>query len=161
MSGEDLVPVRRCPECGEEFQPHIVTCSDCGVPLEDGIEGQKLAPPDATSGAGADEGPYVPITGIVESQDALDAGRELAAAQIRFRLLPPPRRGGLKVEVHEQDMPAAIGVLINAGLLPPMDESPPVGEEGGPCPACGTHVAPGSVECSECGLVLGGDLPES
>jgi hypothetical protein len=69
------------------------------------------------------------------------------------------RHAGLKLEVHEDDGPAATALLIKAGLLPPFDESPPVGEEGGPCPACGTHVAPGTIECADCGLVLGDEGP--
>lgn len=158
MSGPDLVPVRRCPECGEEFQPHVVNCSDCGVPLEDAIEGQPLAPREHAAVA-EDEGPYVPIVGIVGTEDALDGGKALAVASLRFRLLPLPHHAGLKLEVHEQDARAAIAVLLEAGLLPPIDDSPPVGEEGGPCPACGTHVAPGTLECPECGLVLGEQGP--
>jgi hypothetical protein len=159
MSDSEMVPVRRCPECAEEFQPHVVSCSDCGAPLEDAVEGQPIERRDAAPAAA--DGPFVPLTGIVEMQDALDAGQALAATSVRFRLLPVPRRAGLKLEVHEQDAAAATALLVQAGLLPPLDDSPAVGEDGGPCPACGTHVAAGSIECAECGLVLGGDLPES
>jgi hypothetical protein len=160
MSGPELVPVRRCPECGEEFQPHIVDCSDCGVPLEHGIEGQPAV--GGETGPAAHEGTYVLIPQIVGTQDVLDAGKELSGTAIRFRLVPSTRRrDGLALLVREEDAALADAFLREAGLLPPLDDSPPVGEEGGPCPACGTHVAAGSLGCAECGLVLGGDLPES
>jgi hypothetical protein len=154
--GPDLVPVRRCPECGEDFQPHIVNCSDCGVPLEDAIEGQPLARREAAPAE--DEGTYVAINGILGQQDVLDAGKALSATALRYQLGPTTRRDLWALAVHEADADAAVALLREAGLLPADDDSPPVGQEGGPCPACGTRVAAGSVECGECGLVVGGDI---
>lgn len=37
------IPIRFCPACGEEFQPHILTCLDCGAETLEGFEGQEPA----------------------------------------------------------------------------------------------------------------------
>jgi hypothetical protein len=159
MSGE-LVPVRRCPDCGEEFQPHVVNCSECGTLLEDGIEGET---PAADAEPEEDAAAYVSLGSTLDAETARMAAEHLAAARLRFRLAPcrtasGRRLSGLSLFVNEADAVAAGGLLVREGILPPIDDSPPVALDGGPCPACQTHVAPGTLECPECGLVLGGEI---
>lgn len=156
MSGE-LVPVRRCPDCGEEFQPHIVNCSECGTLLEDGIEGQRSPGADPPA-ADQDDSAYHTLATDLDAESARAAAEHLAAAGVRLRLVTSRSgRGWLDLEVHEEDARAGFEALAREGLLPPADDSPPVAVDGGPCPACQTHVAPGTLECPECGLVLGGE----
>jgi hypothetical protein len=153
------VPVRRCPDCGEEFQPHVVNCSECGTLLEDGIEGE-TSPTDAAPEE--DASAYVSL-GNFDAEAAGMAAAHLAAAGLRFQLAPSRTTSGrplsgLSLFVNEADARAAGDLLVREGILPPIDDSPPVALDGGPCPACQTHVAPGTLECPECGLVLGGEI---
>ena len=39
------VYVRYCPDCGQEYQPHMTECVECGRALEEKLEG---AVPDAS-----------------------------------------------------------------------------------------------------------------
>ena len=31
--------VRYCPDCGEEYQPHMTQCIDCGTALKEKLDG--------------------------------------------------------------------------------------------------------------------------
>jgi hypothetical protein len=156
--------VRRCPDCGEEFQLHVVRCSDCGALLEDRLEGEDpVAADDALSGGpGASASPAPPPEAFTQVADGVAAvaaervGRRLSAAGIPFKLAPHNYR--LRVSVRPEDVPAAVAILEREGIVPeqPDPAERPVAMEGGPCPACGTTVASGTLECPGCGLVLGG-----
>jgi hypothetical protein len=153
---DELVPVRRCPDCGEEFQPHVVNCSECGTLLEDAIEGES---PAGSAAPEEDAAKYATLASDLDVDSTRAASEHLAEAGLRFRIVTTrARRGWLDLQVHEEDGVAASALLQREGILPPRDDSPPVGADGGPCPACQTHVEPGTLECPECGLVLGGEI---
>ncbi|HET8646841.1 MAG TPA: hypothetical protein VFO85_15205 [Vicinamibacteria bacterium] len=150
-------PIRRCPECGEEFQPHIVNCSDCGALLADGFEGAAL-PGDGGAAAplpSAEE--YVGVLSGMEPEVAAEASQHLTAAGIPFAMVSHASRG-LRLGVAPGRVLEAMKVLQESGLVPAAPESSEgaVAIEGGPCPACGEHVHPGSSECAGCGLSLSG-----
>ncbi len=66
----------------------------------------------------------------------------------------------LSLSARVEDVPAALAVLERQGVVPkqPDAEEPPVGTEGGRCPACGAAAPPGTRECPECGLLFTGGL---
>lgn len=155
------VPIRRCPQCGEEFQPHVVDCSDCGALLVDAFEG------GAPSGRAADPDPPPEATEYVGLLSGLDppmveqASRHLAAAGIPFTVVADSRRG-LRLGVAAERVLDSMHVLERNDVVPGRSESTEgaVAVEGGPCPACGDPVRPGAAECPACGLALSGAAPE-
>jgi hypothetical protein len=156
--------VRVCPECGEEFRPDIVSCSDCGATLRDAND-------DVTSAVGArapvvaadppgeaDPGTdYALIFSTIESDAMRDAAAALAHAGLTFRVAG--NATGFQLLVRRDDRPRAsqaLGTREGAVVVGPESDAAAEGH-GGPCPACGTALAACAVECPDCGLVLGGD----
>jgi hypothetical protein len=159
------VHTRYCTNCEEEFRPEILRCSDCGGELEDRYEEEDTegrpvvasrtaepetpAPPEAS-----DE--YRAVFQSIESAPVKEAADGLAAAGLRFRVTAGG--SGFTLLVRSEDVPAAAAALSGReGSLLIADAQPPVGAEGGACPACGSSVAPGVLECPECGLVVGAE----
>ncbi|HVR71427.1 MAG TPA: hypothetical protein VMT87_11345 [Vicinamibacteria bacterium] len=150
--------VRVCPDCGEEFRPEIVRCSDCGAELRDSFDDAPPGPPagaPAGVSAPADDAEYSPIFTTIESEAMRDAAAALAQAGVSFRA--SGNQTGFQLRVRSEDRPRAaqaLGIREGAVLLGPESEAA-AGHEGGPCPACGTGLRPGQLECPECRLVLG------
>jgi hypothetical protein len=148
--------LRWCPACGEEYQPHMTECLDCGVALEDKQEGasrpveppvveSSLPPVDYRVIADGLSGPTVePLV-----QTFISAGIPVKVESAGY---------GLRLSARSQERAAAMAILEREGLIPqqPEPSAPAVAAEGGPCPACGTVIRPGTFECAECGLALGG-----
>lgn len=152
-------PIRRCPECGEEFQPHVVSCSDCGAPLENAFEAEE-PPADERGGLATVALDYVGLVSGLDTEAAAMSAERLRAAGIPFQLVSHSRRG-LRLFVARDRVADAIAVL-DAGsqvAATPDRAEGAVAVEGGPCPACGEGVAAGAVECPGCGLSLGGAAP--
>jgi len=153
---------RYCTNCGEEFRPEILRCSDCGGELEDryeeeGAEGRPIATPTAAAPE-APEAPdeYHAVFQSVDSAPIKEAADVLAAAGLRFRVTAGG--SGFTLLVRSVDVPAASAALSGKeGSLVSADVPPSVGAEGGACPACGSSVAAGVLECPECGLVVGAE----
>jgi hypothetical protein len=148
-------PIRRCPECGEEFLPHVVQCSDCGATLESGFEGETPSAQGGGVAAPAPAAEYVGLVSRLTPETAQEAAGHLTEAAVPFVLVSDSRRG-LRLGVAPERVADAIGILERAGLAPMQPDSgeAAVAAEGGPCPACGENVAPGSVDCPGCGLSL-------
>jgi hypothetical protein len=91
---------------------------------------------------------------------AARAAQALSQAGLRFSLVSDPRQG-LRLGVALEDKPEALAILERADVVPkqPDPAEAAVAEEGGPCPACGDRVAPGTTECPGCGLQLSGAYP--
>jgi hypothetical protein len=154
--------VRYCEDCDETYRPDIELCSDCGGPLKEMSEEEADAqgqPPAEPPEAPYPPGRYQVIADSVSVAVAESVARELAARGIPAKV-DGAGRLELRLSVREEEMSAALAVLIEAGLLPTPEgaSARPVSEAGGPCPSCGGPVEAGSIECPTCGLVLGGDL---
>ena len=69
-----------------------------------------------------------------------------------------PAGSGLQLSARGEERSAALAILEREGLIPrqPDPSEPAVAADGGPCPACGVDIRPGTLECAECGLRLGG-----
>jgi hypothetical protein len=151
------VYLRVCVDCGEEYQPHMTRCVECGGVLKDKLEGEVPEPRPETPGDAASSLPpgdyQVVASGLGAATVARMMGRFLAASI-------PVKVGSvgydLSVSARVEDMPAVRALLERHGVLPKQPDAaePAVAAEGGPCPACGTRVSAGSQQCPDCGLQL-------
>jgi hypothetical protein len=149
--------VRSCPECGEEFRPEIVHCSDCGALLEDRYEGE--APADAAASPGAPDAPpplaaedFILAFSGVDSVTVRRAAARLARAGIPFRL-----NSAYQVLVPREQGEAAMDALGGReGAVSKSAGSEAAAAEGR-CPACEAALPAEAVECPECQLVVGGE----
>jgi predicted RNA-binding Zn-ribbon protein involved in translation (DUF1610 family) len=155
------VHVRVCPECGEEFRPEIVRCSDCGATLEDRWDDEgassNAAPPSAVAPPPEEAaGTYVPIYVSERAADLEPFAERLGKAGLPFQV--KTAGGSFALLGREEDrerLVAALGDLLgDAPLLSAKDE-PFAGYAR--CPACDHELAAGAIECPECGLAVGGD----
>jgi hypothetical protein len=100
------------------------------------------------------------VAQVLGMQDAERAGELLGHEGMPFFL---DARHGRHSEINLYVPPehAWIAGVIpeKEGLIPPQlrKMEQPLGPRGGRCPACGSTVPPGRIECPECGLVLGED----
>jgi hypothetical protein len=150
--------LRYCPECGEEYQPHVTHCLDCGSPLKEKLEGEVVvleAPLEETA-PDLPPGEYARVAHGLSAGTAEPLVRLFVAAGIPVKVESVGY--GLTLSARLEDHPAVIAILEREGVLPaqPDGSAPAIAQEGGPCPACGASLAPGIVECAECGLTLGG-----
>jgi len=134
-----------------------------GIKVEEATRaaGRSVPPQDSDAQSQADLNPleipddFVRIAQDLDFGTAEDIGRTLVAAGLAFRLRP--QSFALDLFVKDDDVRSALSLLENEGFVPkqPSLTDKAVGQEGGPCPACGVDVAPRSLECPGCGLALG------
>jgi Double zinc ribbon len=150
--------VRVCRNCGEEYRPEVLVCTDCGGPLED-RDDELEAPARSelsraeTTAAEVTSPPPMPLsllhqTSLAAEMDPLAA--RLGAAHVPFTVR---WRGVFELLVPEQYVPAA-----RALLGPELSIGPELDPEAGAyarCPACQAELAAGAAACSDCGLEIG------
>jgi hypothetical protein len=138
----------------------MTVCIECGTALKDMLEDE--APVyDAPKPEEPllPEGEYTPIAGDVASATASRLMRLFRRAGIPLKV--EAYGYNMRLSVRSEDMPAAVAILAEQGVLPEQSDSgAAVAAEGGPCPACAAQVAPGSLECPDCGLQLGASEDE-
>ena len=139
----------------------MTECLDCGTALQDKQDGVTMSeppPPDVDSTAQSSLPPgdyHVIATGL--SAPVADAlVQRFVSAGIPVKVDPAGYH--LRLSARDEDRAAAVAILESEGVLTglPDPTAPAVGAEGGPCPACGEPIRPGTLECAECGLQLGG-----
>ena len=151
--------LRYCPACGEEYQPHMTHCIECGgvlkEKLDDGQWPERRRAEEREAEAGLPPGDYQKLV-IVPPSTATALMPSFLEAGIPIKVEPSPH--GLRLSARAEDRSAAMSILEEEGVLPrqPDHSEPAVAAEGGPCPACGQTVRPGTSECPECGLALSG-----
>ena len=176
--------VRVCVECGEEFRPDVLRCSDCGGALvdqwdadrQDG-EGAEQAPSLDSGSAGSafvrpSEPQTRPLAWAQQARDLVPAADLLRAAALTFHIAPRQAEGeerprGYELRVRDGDREKAWTALSSALaadsgitlLETPVTDSP-MHDHQSRCPACETEVAAGIAECPSCGLGLGNVGPE-
>lgn len=152
-------PTKTCPDCGGEYAPHGQVCAKCGKALVWVKEGKIPVPPPPEDEAGVclregrvgyirelgevlttkrignsirfhhavpESGAAGSVYGIYVSPDDLDAAKE--AERVHWLKGAPEHATTYRYE--EQEL-------------------------AGSCPACGTALPEGAVECPECGLTVG------
>ncbi len=176
--------VRVCVECGEEFRPDVVRCSDCGGALLDQWDGDARDGDDG--GPSPDEGPGAagpafvrssepetrPLAWAQQARDLVPAADLLKAAAVAFHITARQVEGeerprGFELRVRDADRDAAWAAISSAVgadsgisvLEAPVADASGDGHESR-CAACGTEVAAGIAECPGCGLGLGAPEPE-
>jgi len=158
--------VRYCPDCGEEYQPHMTQCIDCGAALEERLEGDSMES-DASREAEPAPPPNVPPGEYRRVADGLTAQIVEPLVELFVEAGIPVKVEsigyGLCLSVRAEDRSAVVAILEREGVIPsqPDATTPAVVADGGPCPACGAVLKAGTVECPECGLLLGGAGCES
>jgi hypothetical protein len=165
--------VRVCVDCGEEFRPEVVRCSDCE--LEDRYEDE------TTTATGALRRPPTeaeeplpgarPLAWSVSIHDLVPLADRLAAQGLPFRItareVPGEERPrAFDLRVRDADRQAALSALSGLGghpsaftLLEVLPTEAVEGEGDRHCPACQAAVAPEAPECPECGLGLSAEEP--
>jgi ribosomal protein L40E len=161
--------VRICRDCGEEYRPDAVRCSDCGGELEDRQLDDDGNPID-------DDEPETPPAPTVErrivfvaprASEVVPLAEALREAGIEYHLAeqPPADEGAgarYALLVAEEDAARALSAL--APLIAPEEANEELSavesrfEPGRgylACPACGAAQSPGATECADCGLTLG------
>lgn len=152
--------LRYCPECGEEYQPHMTRCIDCGGELQEKLDGESQEyhpPPQAEPGPEPNlpPGDYRKVADGLSAQIVEPLVRLFVGAGIPVKV--ESIGYGLCLSSRLEDRAAVIAILEREGAIPTQPDAtmPAVGAEGGPCPACGAHLTAATVECPECGLLLG------
>jgi hypothetical protein len=161
-----MIYTRHCTNCGEEFRPGILRCSDCGGDLEDRYEeeeGEGSPLEEVETGAPvAPEPPPAdqPVFYSPDSKSLKESADRLAGAGIAFRATGSG--AGFQLLVRSEDLAkAGVALAGREGSLAARDDTQPdVGAEGGGCPACGAKVQAGVLECPECGLVVGAEAAQ-
>lgn len=155
--------VRVCSECGEEFRPEIARCSDCGGALVDRHDDEGAGSTGATAFEAAVD--TRPLAHAADVRDLVRLADGLRKAGIPSRITQgeasdQARSAGFDLGVRDGDRLAAMAVLeFVSGGVTVLDAPPATEDERGEvvCPACGTFVSEGVIECLECGLILGSD----
>ncbi len=163
---------RVCRDCGEEFRPEIVVCSDCGGELTDAYDGESgqvvVADAPVEPAASAEDladfrpifvGPQAAL--MVPLADALQG--EGVALRLAEELTDPERgTASFSLLVREVDRARALEILApllgeegSGGRLAAVEKHFGEGGRYTHCPACDFEVASSATECPECGLVIG------
>jgi hypothetical protein len=156
--------VRVCPDCGEEFRPEIVNCSDCGALLQDRLEDDETGEsmtvvPEA--GIPGGEGPSVveierrSLYTSNKIREVRPLAERLGSASLRFWVESAGDSWTVLVsEADEEQGRAILNELFGMGH----SSAAAFDAESGyaACPACGQALEPRATECPECGLAVGG-----
>jgi predicted amidophosphoribosyltransferase len=161
--------VRHCTRCDTDYRADILTCAECGEPLELRAEqGEAVASPPAEPPPGDYRSLY--FSDRVEDLEPL--AQELTRRLIPFRIdfsgedkitLVPHSRFDLLVRDEERDWAReSLASLPEASDLELADDAAEKGfdpQRGYTrCPGCSAELSAGTLKCPDCGLALRGSL---
>jgi predicted amidophosphoribosyltransferase len=156
--------VKRCPECREDYMPHVERCADCGAvlvarddeaPLDGEAEAESPLPP----------GEYRVLLAADRAAELDPLVARLARAGVPAKVTVSRRGTGFELRVRDEERPRAVELLHDvvgaAAAAEAALERHFDAERGGyaHCPACESSLPAGATECAECGLLLGGEAP--
>jgi hypothetical protein len=166
-----------CPECGSEFQPHVLTCIDCGAATVSAasLDGKARPEPEPSLGSrfslSRESEAIRTRSRDVESAEDFGIFLERHGVPCRLEMEEPPASASVRDRHHPRfwvcvapEDVARTGELEkkyeqiqirSTGMR--FEELPPPGF----CPACGTEAGEGVEWCPECGLGIGGDGTEA
>lgn len=154
--------VKHCPDCAEDYMPHVDVCADCGgalVTRDDEAVSAAPAPPVLPPGD------YRLLLHSDRAAELDPLVARLAAAQVPARVEVAARGQGFDLKVREPERGRALELLGDVlGDAAAGEEALSRhfdAERGGyaVCPACESALPSGAAECTECGLLLGGEVP--
>src|SRR5437762_8069410 len=113
------VYVRYCPECREEYQPHMTHCIDCGGALEERLDGESMewgASPDAEpeSSPNVPPGEYRRVADGLTAQIVEPLVKLFVEAGIPVKV--ESSGYGLCLSVRAEDRSAVVGILEREGV---------------------------------------------
>lgn len=150
---------KKCPECGDEYQPHIEKCADCGVTL--------LLPEECTKAQ--EERKQTEETSVDNSVKVMEGALNWMS-EIRSVLLDEGipcklhsdvgcRKGccgdTVQLKVSPEDLERSQQTIEE--YLMELDPDLRIAKEmfgKGNCPACGSSIVQDARECQDCGLPL-------
>jgi len=165
--------VRHCSRCHVDYRPEILRCADCGGELE--IR-QEETDPDSEEDMPPEPPPgdYRSLYCTFEMEDLSPLTDTLTREGLPFRIdtseqsgttLVPRTRFDLKV--RDEEWEKAKEILSNRPDFLDVKSASEAAEAGFDpergytlCPGCSARLSPGTTECPDCGLALGGG-PES
>jgi len=171
------VHVRRCRECGEEYRPEVLTCVDCGGPLEDADDDLVPFESRPRPGSAAETEPAVrkPPEGYV----AVYVGRDLREVHplverleeegIPFHVQDAAGEKGHSPSTYSVLVPEAeasrgrrvLAPLLGEGADPEAADRAFDAEKGYLlCPACSAEMPRGAEACPDCGLAVAPDVED-
>jgi ribosomal protein L40E len=173
-----LTHVKICRDCGEEYRPQALRCTDCGGELEErqlDDDGTLFDPEpvgEAEAAAQAEGAPQAEAAGRVlfvtpRANELVPLAEALRAEGLAYHLLErPAHREGAAPSyalVVPEDVAAAALRTLAPLVAPGHDAAEVEGIEARfepergyvRCPACAAEQPPGAAECGECGLTLG------
>jgi ribosomal protein L32 len=155
--------VRVCPDCGEEFRPEIVRCSDCGALLQDRLEGDVTGAGGNAASGSESATPEPPAVVEIRRRSLYASNRiseiqplaeRLGTAGMQFWVEPAGDTWTVLVaEADEGPGRAIVTELFGISDHATAAFDPEAGYSE--CPACGHALQPAVVECPECGLSVG------
>ncbi len=173
--------IRYCARCRSEFQMQVMECLDCGGPTDvrdDEVPFEypeaALAPrrsPESDEDEDDEDEPSEPEPAIPPDAEVvmvratayawiLDLADALEQREIPVRITKSLANDSYGLFVRVEDAEAAALVDREIYLAGLREELPEMRE--GACPACGTNLSVGDLECLECGLILAfPDEPEA
>lgn len=154
--------IKHCPECVEDYMPHIERCAECGAPL---VARDDEAPLEDEAQAVLPPGEYRVLVAAERAAELDPLVARLAHAGVPAKVSVSRRGTGFELRVRDEERARAAELLrdlvgdvaqAEAELERHFDA-----ERGGyaQCPACQTSLSAGAAECPECGLLLGGEAP--
>lgn len=167
--------VRRCRACGEEYRPEIVSCVDCGGPLEDADD--ELVPFEARSQPGQPAEARPPERAVPVGWAAVYVGRDIGDVEPLAESL---HEAGIPFQIHETPVKPDRSPAVYSLLVPDAESgrarstlAPVLGEGWDPeavdrsfdpeagylhCPACSSEIPRGAEACPDCGLAVAPDV---
>lgn len=154
--------VKHCPECREDYMPHVECCADCGAAL---VTRDDEAPAEDEHESPLPPGEYhlLLTSDRVAELDPLVA--RLAQAGVPAQVTVSGRGRGFELRVRHEERARAVELLhdvVGAAAAAVAELERHFDDERGGyarCPACDHSLSAGAVECAECGLLLGGEPP--
>ena len=170
--------VRRCRQCGEEYRPEVVTCVDCGGPLEDADDEQVPFEARPLPGRSAEAEPAVRKP--PEGYAVVYVGRDLREVhplvdRLEEEGIPihvqdtPDQRGGHAPPTYSLLVPQTEASRARRALAPLLGEGvdPDALDRGFDpeagyvqCPACSAEIPRGAEACPDCGLAVAPDAED-
>lgn len=155
--------VKHCPECREDYMPHVERCADCGGDLV--TRDDEAAPEADAHDSALPPGEYHLLLASDRAAELDPLVARLAEAGLPAKVEVARGGQGFHLKVRNEERARAAELLRDvlgdmAGREAALERHFDA-ERGGytACPACEAWLPAGAKECPECGLLLGEDAP--
>jgi hypothetical protein len=156
-----MLPPKLCPECGEEYVHTILRCPDCDVPLgADGpaaVAAFELPPAEQLVALRNAEVSWIDGLAHALAEAGIASRVELPRVE-DTRSVQSRGMGNVRCTIYVQPDDVEAAASIDAEFartqVPDLPDAAEQHAESDECPGCGTPVASGATECTECGLAF-------